>query len=467
LRIVTMTVALVAIPLVIVGWVLIDENRTALENSIRAQLKTVVIDLARAGDRSLDESESSLHAIAANLADGTVPIEQRIAVARRLITAAPAIDQAGIYDTNGQSIEVIAEPGHPALLPTTLPDDLRTRATSGLPAVGTAFTTAEGPRVMMVVPVNGQNTTWFVMAPLSLDSIQDQVEQLAHDTFHDDLDSVFIIDSSLHVVAHPDPERAFTLPAARTDGVVSVMAKLGSADPTSPIMFDAYGVYPRAGGKVVGAARSLHEVPWVVVAERREADVFSSIPRMRRAIIIAIIIAMLAAIAVAVVWSGRLSAPVKTLVRFADDLAHRRFDKRVVLTTGDELEDLASAMSGAANELAISEATIARERKIRGDLGRYLPGQLVDKIVADEQDLRLGGERRQITVLFADVASFTSLVERLPPEQVVAILNQLFTILTEIVFRHGGTVDKFIGDCVMAFWGAPTVQADHASRAVA
>ena len=70
-------------------------------------------------------------------------------------------------------------------------------------------------------------------------------------------------------------------------------------------------------------------------------------------------------------------------------------------------------------------------------------------------------------VLFADVASFTSLTESFPPDVVAAILNELFTILTEIVFRHGGTVDKFIGDCVMAFWNAPDDQADHAARAVA
>ncbi|MEZ4402022.1 MAG: adenylate/guanylate cyclase domain-containing protein [Kofleriaceae bacterium] len=315
--------------------------------------------------------------------------------------------------------------------------------------------------------MRGTNATWFVMAPVSLAAVQDQVEQLAKEVFPGDLEAIYIVDANLRILAHPDPEKAFLLPAARGDGVVSVLGKIGSADATKPTTFDVFGVYPRAGGAVVGAARSLHEVPWVVVAERREAVVFASIATMRRAIVVAIVAAMVLAILAAVLWSSRLAAPVRTLVRFADDLAHRRFDRRVTVDTGDELEDLATAMSGAAADLAASEATIARERKIRGDLGRYLPGQLVDKIVLEQQDLRLGGERRQITVLFADVASFTSLVERLPPEHVVAILNQLFTILTEIGFRHGGTVDKFIGDCVMAFWGAPSDQPDHASRAVA
>ena len=467
LRLVVMTTALVVVPLAVIGWLLIDVNRRALEESIRGQLRTVVADLARAGDRALDDSEATLRAIAATLADADTPEDVRVGVARRLVSANPAIDQAGIYDADGQTIEVVAEPGSQRLLPAVAPAELRALARDGLPAIGPAFTSGGGPRVLMVVPVRGAAATWYVVAPVSLAAVQDQVEQVAHEAFKDDLDSVFIVDANLRILAHPDPERAYALPAARTDGVVGVLGKIGSSDPARPASFDAFGVYPRSGGRVVGAARSLHEVPWVVIAERREAEVFASIPRMRRAVIIAIALAMLAAVGGALVWSGRLAAPVRALVRFADDLAHRRFDRRVEVATGDELEDLATAMSGAAADLATSDATIARERKIRGDLGRYLPAQLVDQVVAGTQPLALGGERRTITVLFADVASFTSLVEKLPPEQVVAILNQLFTILTEIVFRHGGTVDKFIGDCVMAFWGAPGAQPDHAARAVA
>lgn len=467
IRLAVMTTALVVVPLAVIGWLLIDVNRQALEDSIRGQLRTVVTDLARGGDRALDDSEATLRAIAATLADADTPTDVRIAVAQRLVTADPAIDQAAIYDGEGQTIEVVAEPGSERLVPATAPAELRRLAQGGLPAIGPAFTSAAGPRVLMLVPVRGGAATWYVAAPVSLAAVQDQVEQVAHEAFKDDLESVYIVDANLRIVAHPDPERAFTLPAARTDGVVGVLGKIGSDDPLRPTSFDAFGVYPRTGGRVVGAARSLREVPWVVIAERKEAEVFASIPRMRRAVIIAIVLAMLAAVAGALVWSGRLAAPVRTLVGFADDLAHRRFERRVEVRTGDELEDLATAMSGAAADLAASDATIARERKIRGDLGRYLPAQLVDQVVAGTQRLALGGERRTITVLFADVASFTSLVEKLPPEQVVAILNQLFTILTEIVFRHGGTVDKFIGDCVMAFWGAPGAQPDHAARAVA
>ncbi len=119
IRLVAMTTALVVVPLIAIGWLLIDVNRRALEESIRTQLRTVVADLARAGDRALDDSEATLRAIAATLADGAAPADVRIAVAQRLVSANPAIDQAGIYDADGQPIEVVIEPGSERLLPAT------------------------------------------------------------------------------------------------------------------------------------------------------------------------------------------------------------------------------------------------------------------------------------------------------------------------------------------------------------
>jgi class 3 adenylate cyclase len=74
-------------------------------------------------------------------------------------------------------------------------------------------------------------------------------------------------------------------------------------------------------------------------------------------------------------------------------------------------------------------------------------------VVTGEESLALGGTERHVVVLFADVVGFSRVAQKLPPEQVVALLNELFTYLTDIIFQHGGMVDKFIGDCVMAVWG--------------
>ncbi|HEY9103368.1 adenylate/guanylate cyclase domain-containing protein, partial [Chitinimonas sp.] len=110
----------------------------------------------------------------------------------------------------------------------------------------------------------------------------------------------------------------------------------------------------------------------------------------------------------------------------------------------------------------------ARKREIRRAFEHYVSPAVVEQIVANPMLLRLGGERCELTVLFTDLAGFTQIAETMPSEAVAELLNRHLADMTEIVIRHGGTVDKFIGDSVMAFWGAPIAdprQAEHALAA--
>lgn len=107
-----------------------------------------------------------------------------------------------------------------------------------------------------------------------------------------------------------------------------------------------------------------------------------------------------------------------------------------------------------------------RERRwLRQAFGRYLSPAVVEDIISHPERLQLGGEEVEGTVLFADLADFTTLSENMPPNNLIRLLNEYFTPLTEIILAHRGTVDKFIGDAIMAFWGAPLPMPDHAVQA--
>ncbi len=115
---------------------------------------------------------------------------------------------------------------------------------------------------------------------------------------------------------------------------------------------------------------------------------------------------------------------------------------------------------------AYSYATEGRQKKfIRGMFGQYMSETVIDHLLANPEKLKLGGERRRVTLFFSDLAGFTTLSERLEAEAVVALLNDYLSSMTEIILTEAGTVDKFEGDAIMAFWGAPLDQEDQALRA--
>ncbi|QDQ26338.1 CHASE2 domain-containing protein [Chitinimonas arctica] len=116
--------------------------------------------------------------------------------------------------------------------------------------------------------------------------------------------------------------------------------------------------------------------------------------------------------------------------------------------------------------LAYLQERQRREQAI-GMFGRFLDPRVVGDLLArGEIDTGANAESRQITVLFSDIRGFTTLSETRSPEAIVSLLNRYFSTQVEIIFRHGGTLDKFIGDAIMAFWGAPVNDPDHARHAI-
>ncbi len=102
---------------------------------------------------------------------------------------------------------------------------------------------------------------------------------------------------------------------------------------------------------------------------------------------------------------------------------------------------------------------------IKKAFGVYVNPHVVDQIAKNPDALKLGGEQREMSVMFSDIAGFTSISEKLSPQELVQLLNLYLTAMTDTIMRHDGTVDKYEGDAIMAFWGAPLVQPQHARQA--
>jgi adenylate cyclase len=98
-------------------------------------------------------------------------------------------------------------------------------------------------------------------------------------------------------------------------------------------------------------------------------------------------------------------------------------------------------------------------------LDRYMAPQLVEYVMTNLGDLKLNGDKRELTILVSDVRNFTTMTEGSDPLELIALLDEYFAAMTEIIFRHNGIVDKFIGDGILAYWGAFTPQVNHAAEA--
>jgi class 3 adenylate cyclase len=191
-------------------------------------------------------------------------------------------------------------------------------------------------------------------------------------------------------------------------------------------------------------------------------------------------VALLAALALGAVLSWSLIRPVRRVDGALERLARGDFDTRVEVPNRDEFGNLTKNLNRTSEELStlyrdlqslndhLQEAvdTKVQELERASRLKRYLSPQLAESIVAGERDVTLAPKRKFLTTFFSDVRGFTEASERMEPEELIDELNDYLSEMTDIVFKHGGTLDKYVGDAVMVFFGDPIRQDDHAVRAV-
>ncbi len=170
----------------------------------------------------------------------------------------------------------------------------------------------------------------------------------------------------------------------------------------------------------------------------------------------------------------REAPPATVIVSAYGDMANIRtamnrgaFD---FVTKPIDLADLEATIAKTLRHVAAMRDAAARRaaaERAHAALARYFSPNLAAELAAETRTLDLGGRRRDVTALFTDVTGFTTLVETLPPATLTALVNAYFAGLTDIVFAHGGTVMKIMGDALQVLFGAPEDQPDHAARAVA
>jgi class 3 adenylate cyclase len=192
-------------------------------------------------------------------------------------------------------------------------------------------------------------------------------------------------------------------------------------------------------------------------------------------------VSLLAALSFGAILSWSLIRPVRRIDIALARIAEGDFHQHVEVPNRDEFGRLTTNLNRTSDRLATlySELTVLNhdlEKTIEEQLSqlrrteqlrRYVSPKVADAIIGEGSPLTLAPTRRNLSILVSDIRGFTEMSERMEPEELVDALNQYFGAMTDVVFSHGGTLDKYLGDGILAFFGEPIPFADHAERAVA
>jgi len=258
---------------------------------------------------------------------------------------------------------------------------------------------------------------------------------------------VYILDDKNVIEGHNDLEKVGS--AYADDGLLSVI-KAGQPwilkETEEAITFASVIVFKdtTVGYTVVYFSKGF-------ISERVKAAVTNVAMIMFFAIILVAIIS--------VPLASGLLRPIFRLLKGTKEVAVGNLDYRIEERGRDEIGELVRSFNSMASELKKKEI-------MKGVFNRYVSPHVADEILKEPESLKLGGERREVTVFFADIRGFISHTRGMSPEETVEALNRYFTLITEITFRFEGTIDKFIGDAVMCVFGSPVRSENHLEQAL-
>jgi len=437
------------VPMFVLGFAVLRIQRDGLER-VEQNLEIAVVDEATSDVNDLLRSAAKLTKTTSEiLTDDATDIEARMRTIHAEVARAPQVSSVAFFDDERHFVDAIVS--HDPIAAVTAATEIPPPERDGFRVIQSDA----GALLRFEQQIRG-GPGGFVVVTLSPNYLASRLATLSLNRFGT-ADNLYVVNDSQKVIA----------------GDASLRDR-------HPPIFDAVGYPPTAflkplvattefvdgGVAKVGTIRALPEWRLAVVVERPTAEAFGALTKARHTFLLTLGAFAVLSVIAGLFLARRAIGPVKRLNRLVERYAQRDFAARSELRTSDELEALGGSLERMADELAASELELRRKTKIESDLARFLPSEVAQSVASGQGSLELGGERKKISVVFADVVAFTTFAERTSPEHAVAFLNELFTILSEIVFRHGGMVDKFIGDCIMAVFvdqeGAPENQAVRA-----
>lgn len=267
--------------------------------------------------------------------------------------------------------------------------------------------------------------------------------------------------SDIAVIANGNVLSSSLSPASRQELAASLSSMQGMAKDSAEGSFQAsLGGVPFLGQFIplVGPGQGAGDVAQLLQLRSKES-VLALLKRIRGSFLGILIPGVVIAILLSILFAGTITKPLDDLIAGTRAVEKGDLDFKIKISSGDELGELADSFNEMVGDLKEKE-------RVKAVFGRFLPKAVADRAMAHQGELGLGGEEKEVAILFSDIRGFTSLSERMNPREVVTMLNEYYTRMIDVLFENDGTLDKTIGDAIMAVFGAPVSDPDCAVKAV-
>ena len=465
-RLITVMILLTVIPLVVTGYFLAKINEQSIKEQVMEQQLALTSQVEEITHTIVKETSSQLAEIELLLNDRKLSLDATLRLVGYKISTSRRIDFVNIYDKDGAYVDSFVLEGRqrPFFSPDILDHTIMQKVQAERWGKGKIID--HKGRLFLPIGVLWKlegRVHGYIWTAVDITPLSKKLNAIIHDHFVTTVHSAYLVDEDFDVVVHSQWEQ---VPAQRNVKETPFFRKTFTESRLPKGGIGASSEYTDDRGDWLVGLNTIYPYNWLVVVMQKRSAAYRTLISMRKNILVVGSIFLFAAVLLGAVLGGGMTRPILAVARGARQLASQKFSHRIKVKAKDEIGEMAHAFNSLGQSLEEYDARIKKEVAIRSDLSRYLTPELVEAVIQRKADLHLGGKRQHVTVLYADVVGFTTLSELHPPEVVVTLLNELFTILTQIIFRNKGMIDKFIGDCVMALFGAPEPAPDAAVHAV-
>jgi len=254
----------------------------------------------------------------------------------------------------------------------------------------------------------------------------------------------FVLDTSGHVII---PEEVHE--AGITKKVIDAAYREMGPHHMDPFVFYSDDVPYLALAQTFPVTNAMN---WIILIVAPLHDFMGPFIKTQREVaLISVLILAITALLI-IYFSKRISGPIVLLAKETEKIRNLDFSSETRVPSN-------------IREIKLMDDSIAAMRLAIRSFGRYIPKEIVAQLIKTEREIEIGGEKKEISVLFSDIEGFTSIAETMPPEKLMPLLAEYFDLFSNILLRHQGNIDKFIGDGIMALWGAPKDNREQALHA--